>query len=482
MTDRPLGILGAVIALGVLLAAPLAHGQRRPTRRPVATAPQGPPAPAPPRVPMDVGVAARDAPNLWLATPSGYTDFVPRDLRLDETSTGISEGTLTVSSRGAARGASLLGQLVTIGVRTAPETFQLFHGVVTSVQEWSYESANTQTLVQVSSLMVPLGQVAGSEVYTNTTIPDAIAFALRRHPLLRVEMRISQRFPTEPMIVQYRETDRNFVSRLIEHAGLFALWEHDVHGSRLILTDQLALPRAQSIPLFPAGPSHPDDGARIARVGAALTSSTYGLLDVDERFAAIAAQREGTAPGIGALAMWDHPGGYTTRAEGDRIAALRLEEQRSLASSMLVETTHPGVRPGGVVELREQRVAERNGAYSVVSVATTAEVATGSARLQRTSTLTLARRDTPYRPSRTTSWPTIDGVQTATVIAPGAQNGRVRVRLHWATHDGTEPAAMIPLGAASDGTPLEVRENDEVLVAFIEGDPSRPLVVGIARR
>jgi phage baseplate assembly protein gpV len=113
---------------------------------------------------------------------------------------------------------------------------------------------------------------------------------------------------------------------------------------------------------------------------------------------------------------------------------------------------------------------------------------------QRKCELTAIERDTPFRPERVTPKPRIPGGQTAMVVGPDAQaepgsidtdeHGRVRVRFAWLDQDkpGQESSCWIRVAQVWAGNAwgglFVPRVGHEVVVAFAEGDPDRPLIVG----
>jgi uncharacterized protein involved in type VI secretion and phage assembly len=96
----------------------------------------------------------------------------------------------------------------------------------------------------------------------------------------------------------------------------------------------------------------------------------------------------------------------------------------------------------------------------------------------------------PHRPAMKTPKPTIQGLQSAVVVGPGGEeihtdeHGRVRVQFHWdreGQHDeGSSCWMRVSQGWAGAGYGMMAlpRVGHEVLVAFLEGDPDHPVVVG----
>jgi type VI secretion system secreted protein VgrG len=97
----------------------------------------------------------------------------------------------------------------------------------------------------------------------------------------------------------------------------------------------------------------------------------------------------------------------------------------------------------------------------------------------------------PFRPLRTTPKPTIHGTQTAVVVGNDASTeiatdkyGRVKVQFFW-DRDGKktlDSSCWIRVAQNWAGKRWGVfflpRVKDEVVVAFVEGDPDQPIIVG----
>src|SRR5262249_29248258 len=96
----------------------------------------------------------------------------------------------------------------------------------------------------------------------------------------------------------------------------------------------------------------------------------------------------------------------------------------------------------------------------------------------------------PFRPPRTTPRPTIDGTQTAVVVGPSVHEiftdkyGRVKVQFSWERQgqNDANSACWVRVATLWAGKQWGIihipRIGQEVVVAFEEGDPDRPIIVG----
>ena len=98
--------------------------------------------------------------------------------------------------------------------------------------------------------------------------------------------------------------------------------------------------------------------------------------------------------------------------------------------------------------------------------------------------------ETPYRPERRTPKPRVTGIETATVVGPSGQeihtdkHGRIKVQFHWDRegqkddHSSCFMRVVQPWAGAGWGFVFIPRIGMEVTVAFVQGDPDRPIVTG----
>src|SRR5262249_694363 len=73
----------------------------------------------------------------------------------------------------------------------------------------------------------------------NKTAPDIIEEVFKGHKFTDYELRFSGSFAKREYCVQYRETDFNFVSRLMEQEGIYYFFEHTDGKHNLVLADSI---------------------------------------------------------------------------------------------------------------------------------------------------------------------------------------------------------------------------------------------------
>ena len=193
--------------------------------------------------------------------------------------------------------------------------------------------------------------------------------------------------------------------------------------------------------------------------------------------------------------MYDFPGGYETRDEGEKQAKIRLEADQSLDHRFSAAGSAPSLYPGGLVSLEKHPTSAENTEYLVVR---TSHIFTGqeyrssggdshAASSGYGGNYELTPSDRQFRAPLLTPWPEIPGVQSALVVGKEGEEidvddqGRIRVQFYWDRKKKASRRVRVSqqwAGGNKRGFIFIPRIGDEVLVAYKDGDPDRPVVVG----
>jgi type VI secretion system secreted protein VgrG len=194
--------------------------------------------------------------------------------------------------------------------------------------------------------------------------------------------------------------------------------------------------------------------------------------------------------------VYDYPGNYKTKADGERYAKLILEEQEARLRVIHAHTMTTTLMPGYRFTLTDHFDAKANTEYIVLSQSFSARQnvqgpEAGDDRTAASFHFSAIPMKVPYRPPRRHGKPMIHGVQTAVVTGPSGNEiycdkyGRVKVKFHWdrVGHQKPEDSSFwirvaSAWGGASWGQVSLPRIGQEVVVSFLEGDPDRPLITG----
>jgi len=354
----------------------------------------------------------------------------------------------------------------------------------------------------------------GSErIYRATVRPRLVLLELRRFPRIvrdrsapeiladlaqaagydRIEARLATEYPPLSWCIQYEETDATFLRRLCEEHGLHVRCEEKDGAEVLFIEDDST--RAED--------AYPDPIAIVTR-GVATEPRPFvtpvvaarqrrpgrvRLRDYDPERPTLQLEGEALAGSSSEKEtdFYEAPGGFRSAEAGERAARRRLESLRADGSTLVLRTNALALAPGRAVMLvesdRSSGRARPAGAWFVVasSIAWSADAPVIEA------TVEAIPRDVIFRLPRVTPKPRIAGVQSAIVTGEPGQEidtdtlGRVHVTFHWDVRGPKDHRSSVPVRVTQPEAPAAFvlpRVGWEVFVAFEDGDPERPIVLG----
>jgi type VI secretion system secreted protein VgrG len=352
-----------------------------------------------------------------------------------------------------------------------------------------------------------------SHIFQNMTVPDIVEEVAKKGGFKAVHKHVGDH-PKRRYVVQYDETDAQFVRRLCEEEGLFFHFAPSEAGEVFVLADKSAkasklyadgIVVAHETKLLADRPSAiRSRKARRARPGK-VTLHDYNLENPKMTLEGVAAvEPDPKADGNGKskpkpdvcfgekpeadVEVYDGHGRFKTSKDGSRRAQLRLEVERSEAALVMFESNafalHPGVRTKLVSADNYIGRLALAGKYFVVAVATRWD---NNTLQEARAEVEVIPRDVPYRLPRVTPRPRLPGVQSAFVSGAEGHEihpdeyGRVHLKFHWDVHGPSDHQSSVPARTAQPHTPGSMiipRVGWEVFVMFEDGDPDRPYVLG----
>ena len=395
---------------------------------------------------------------------------------------------------------SLLNQPAVVSLSLWDDSDRHFHGLINHIEELE---TRTTGHILYRATMVPwtwfLTLFQDCRIFQNKSVPDIVQQVFKDRGFTDFEVRLHGTYSPREYCVQYRETDFNFVSRLLEDEGIFYFFEHTADKHTLILADQ---PNAfedcpgQSEAAFDtvAGLWQEMDvvlnlrRTKTVRVGK-ITENDY---DFEKPKSSLEANLEDSDR---KGEFYEYPGKYTQRDDGSRYARIRLEEQEVRLLTIVAETNCRAFRPGYKFKLTGYYRDDANQDYSILAVQHTAANNTYvSSELQEAfdyrNTLEAIPASTPYHPPRNARRPFIQGSQTAVVVGKSGEEiwvdkyGRVKVQFFWDRAGQMDENSSCWIRVAQLwagkgwGAIFTPRVGQEVIVDFLEGDPDRPIITG----
>ena len=319
---------------------------------------------------------------------------------------------------------------------------------------------------------------------------------------------LQQSYPKLEYCVQYRESDYNFVTRLLEFYGIFYYFRHEQGRHTLVLGDSKnAFGDCPENEVHYTGPEATAGSAQdqIIRWEHQYEYRSGQWRQTDFNYQQVNTDLATTSQSVIGLdsqskyERYDFPGAYGKRTDGDTYTDIRMEEEEAAWDRVFGDSKCRTFSPGLRFQLTDHRSSGEKGGYFVLTNVThemhheSAYVEGGEEPpFDYQNSFECIPADTNYRPPSLTPKPRVNGAQTATVVGPDGEEiytdsdgyGCVKVKFHWdrADRSGENRTCWIRVAQMWAGKNWGVfslpRMGQEVVVSFLEGDPDRPLVTG----
>jgi type VI secretion system secreted protein VgrG len=395
---------------------------------------------------------------------------------------------------------SLIGSKVTIWIRNYESGDAPISGIVRS---FSALAADARGWRGYEAEIVPwlwfLTCTTDCRIFQNLSGPKIIETIFNEHGFADYEMGglIGQYKPLD-FCVQYRETALDFISRWMEELGIFYYFRHEANRHVMVLGDhnKAFKPVAEKSAVFGSGSggdisawrhSYQFRSGRYAHKDFAFKTPSQDLLTKESSLLKL--QRADS------LELYDYPGGYTHKDDGQSLTRLRMEELEAGYHSAAGISGCASFFAGGKFTMAKHSLkSEENKDYVLLRVAHHAaddsHISSNAPPPTYQNSFDAVPAETPYRSPSHTSWPTVQGPQTATVVGPPGETihtdkyGRVKLQFHWDRRSKGDDKSSCWVRVSQNwagkswGGAFIPHVGHEVVVSFLEGDPDMPLVTG----
>jgi type VI secretion system secreted protein VgrG len=426
----------------------------------------------------------------------------------------------------------LLGKVATVEftIDIGNDT-RYFSGIVSRVMQGEQDFDFTHYRLEVVPTAWLLTRRAQCRIFQHLTIPEILKKVFTG---IDVVYDIDNT-PWEPReyVVQFRETDFDFASRLMEEEGIFYFFKHTGKGHTMVLANQPS--SYPSIP-FSAKVVFEELRGEVRETNRVTSWSKtqeirpgkYTLHDrnfsvpnthleadkpIQDSVQIGRTTHKLTAGGAASLEIYDYPGGYANRfdeidkgggAQPDKVQKIFEDNKRTVEIRM-----QQGAVLGMAIEGRSDLTAltaghgfeltkhfSDDGKYVLVSVEHDAYQPIGADEKPFTyeNRFSAIPIGLPFRPQRKTPVPRVHGVQSAVVVGPSGdpdkeqiftdKYGRVKVQFDW-DREGKKDSdsscwiRVCTFWAGKHWGGIHIpRIGQEVMVEFVDGDIDRPIVVG----
>jgi type VI secretion system secreted protein VgrG len=427
----------------------------------------------------------------------------------------------------------LVGNGIALSVATLGEggatEWRYINGICARFSQGNRNEEFTSYYAEVVPQVWLLTRRFQSRIFQQKSVPDILKEVLQGFDC---DFQLRGQYEHREYCVQYRETDFDFASRLMEEEGIFYFFKHTESVHKMIIADSSAahidvpgLTKAKYDVV--EGGSPQADYIFEWRKTQSLRAAKYSLWDhtfqqptknLEAKDSIMASVQAGTVThqlkgqASEPLEIYDFPGGYAVRFDGinpsggeqpERLQKILDDNKRTVKLRMEAEaaqslTIHGSSGCRNFVaghKFTLDRHFDGDGDYVLVSVTHEASIGsvyrTGSTGGDMTysNAFTCIPYQLPYRPPRRTPKPFVQGVQNALVTGPPGEEifpdkyGRVKVQFYW-DREGKKDAnsscwlRVGTLWAGQGWGSINIpRIGQEVIVAFVEGNPDEPVIV-----
>ncbi|MCU9849880.1 type VI secretion system tip protein VgrG [Defluviimonas sp. WL0024] len=423
---------------------------------------------------------------------------------------------------------TFLGKLMTLHLETSQEgTERLFTGLVVSARVVTIHESELLIEAELRPKLWLLTRRRNSRIFQNMTAPAIIDSILSDHGITRTRNSTSETYGEREYCVQYRESDFDFISRLMEEEGIYYFFDHadsDGAGETLVFSDgpgaHSAIPVTPDVEFMDRDQSAARRGDHVYEFISEqrIQTGSVSLRDFDfETPSADLTVARNIAKGTHSYKtkeIYDFPGRYRRDTTlGTARARVRMEAEAVRFSTWRGAATVRAMGVGGTFAFEnadQLKVKDVAGEYLITEAAhylqTTASFGADTERTDLVKDefgfpsdakelysckFKAIPKTEPYRAPLTTPWPQIPGLHTAMVTGPSGEeiytdeHARIKVQFHW-DRDGQRDEnttcwvrVVTPWSGKGWGMIAVPRIGQEVVIQFEEGDPDRPICTGM---
>jgi type VI secretion system secreted protein VgrG len=403
------------------------------------------------------------------------------------------------------KAADLLGKAVGVTLVDAEGHKRFVHGHVVRFSHCVKAGRLNTFLVEVRPWMWFLTRTSDCRIFQAMTVPDIVKQVCNDHAAVaQLQFKLMRSYRKWDYCVQYRETDFQFITRLLEHEGIYWWVKHEQGKHTLVLMDSAS---AHDPIAFEARLPYLEDNIEQPRHNEPLIASWTSEEEIQTEKTVLTsydfekpstsllaeAQVSRSHPQAGAE-RFDYQGDYTVKADGKQLADDLLEGAQTAYRRYQGLSNVEHFEPGHLFDLVRHPLEGQNGRYLITRIGMQATIRlfdnAGASEIQFKVDFNAIPAAQQFRPGRRAPKPFVQGPQTAVVVGPAGEEiftdkyGRVKVHFHWDRVGKKDDKSSCwvrvshPWAGKNFGMIHTPRIGQEVVVSFLEGDPDQPLITG----
>jgi len=451
---------------------------------------------------------------LRLSSPLGEDQLLPERMTVEEGVNRLFEITLSVrAKREAVKPEELIGKLVDVSLEIRQGEFdedgvrRPFNGLVTDIEEGPPVTRGLRSYtLTIRPQMWLLSRRSDCRIWQDMTSIQVLQTLFSEHGLPAPDIGfLHNKPPAQTYSVQWNEDDLSYLLRRLEEDGVFYWFLHEPGLHRLRVTDhQIGWSK-------PSDSAEGEDKVRLAQGSSDRNHITEWMrrfrfipgkrVDADWNFETPSTVPLSTTPslvqmpGSASRELYEYPARISDHPEAERAGKLRAQaseaEHERVRGQSTVRFLEPGRRFTPYEEPNPEHKYEEFVITQIRHQVVDRSYETAEDQPEYTNSFEAVPSRVPYTPQRTTHRPRIEGAQVAIVAGPEGEEihpdkyGRIKLWFPWdrrAKKDGSDTCwVRVSQSWAGGlwGSQVIPRIGMEVMVAYVDGDPDRPLVTGV---
>ncbi|MBL4805922.1 MAG: type VI secretion system tip protein VgrG [Rhodobacteraceae bacterium] len=416
----------------------------------------------------------------------------------------------------------IVGQKMTLEVEDEKEKMRSWHGHCISCAYEGKFGSQALYRAEVRPWFWFLTLHADCKIFQEKSALEVIKDIFSERGFSDFQDKTSESYKKRDYLVQYRETDYEFVCRLMEEEGMYFYFTHDTSKETLVIADgsgsHSGLKNAANIEFhfrekeYKREMDHIYEWKSSERVNSGkVTLTDYDFTKSTTDLKAVTAIPKGKHSHKD-IEIYDYPGIHVLADDGKTRTRVIAEALAAAHKRTWGKCNVRNMAAGGTFKLKEHPRSDLNNEYLVLTVKHNLQIETDEDKDNVTENpnsddnrnnidsdkkesyeaeFSVQLKSEPFRASLGTPKPIIPGLQTAIVTGPSGDEiytdeyGRIKVQFHW-DRDGKKDEkttcfirvshTMTGQGWGQFHIP---RIGQEVVVQFEEGNPDRPIVTGM---
>lgn len=395
----------------------------------------------------------------------------------------------------------MVGDNISLIIDAQDNNPKFFNGYIS---RFHFTGRKHEKIYGYKALLVPwlwfLKQRTNCRIFQNKTVKEIFEEICDEYGFKDYKFSLIEEHPALEYCVQYEESDFDFISRLFESEGIFYFFEHKRDGHVLKIHDNvhsLNFIKPESVIQHSGTLMQPH--IETWQHTYSFYSGQYSQSDYNYERSTNSLLTEASSntkvKHSKKMHIFKYPGVYNNSEHGKKLARYRMEQFESQFDLISAKSNIKGFALGRLFNFTsEEYLSDNNKNYFINKIVHEAVDSSYSDSENGAdyyfNNIECLEEGTPFRPPMVTNIPKIESIQTAFVVGKSADEiytdeyGRIKIQFHWDRYGEQNENSSCWVRVATQwagnkwGTISIPRVGQEVVVAFENGNPNRPLVIG----